>query len=102
MEPDYFITETGLPNILIKNNKVKKKNQVTHVKKFQYKNKHDLNSNNNSEVLQHPMEICMSKSIKNLHNERLKSIIDNKKIHGNSQIPVLQREKELQQKSVHQ
>lgn len=74
MEPDYFITEAGLPDILLRRRQVNdRKFGVTNVKKFQHKNKERCKNENINEREVDEGEASMSaKSIKNLQNERLK------------------------------
>lgn len=67
MEPDYFITESGVPDILLPQRNGRKFG-VTDVKKFQHKNKERCNKE---------IDVLMNvKSMKNLQNERLKQGIE--------------------------
>lgn len=70
MEPDYIITETGLPNILLGQSKViGKKFGVTQVRKFQHKKKEDDSLMN-------------MKNIKNCQNEKLKNAMKKEQTSG--------------------
>lgn len=77
MEPDYFITESGVPDILLRRNKIHDK-RLTDVKKFQHK--HKERCKRDLRVVEVVIESPMSaKSMKNLQNERLKSGLEERK-----------------------
>lgn len=73
MEPDYIITENGIPDILLHRQRTRHDKRLTDVKKFQHKNRCRKELKVVEVEIENPID---TKSMKNLQNERLKSDMD--------------------------